>query len=79
MSNWLEHWDRRYTDRVQLLVEILPMLAQEPRFALIGLPHSADLPAVRRKLQNLAQRTDVKRAADRNLLEETLARIVAAR
>lgn len=29
-------WDRRYTDRVQLLVDILPMLAREPRFALKG-------------------------------------------
>ena len=29
-------WDKRYTDRVQLLVEILPMLAREPRFALKG-------------------------------------------
>lgn len=29
-------WDKRYTDRVQLLVEILPMLAQERRFALKG-------------------------------------------
>ncbi|MCK0713607.1 nucleotidyl transferase AbiEii/AbiGii toxin family protein [Chromohalobacter sarecensis] len=29
-------WDKRYTDRVQLLVDILPMLAQEPRFALKG-------------------------------------------
>lgn len=29
-------WDKRYTDRVQLLVEILPVLAQEPRFALKG-------------------------------------------
>lgn len=29
-------WDRRYTDRVQLLLDILPMLAQEPRFALKG-------------------------------------------
>lgn len=36
MSTWLDHWDRRYTDRVRLLVEILPMLAQEPRFALKG-------------------------------------------
>ena len=33
----------------------------------------------RRKLHNLAQRTDAKRAADRSLLEETLARIVDAR
>ena len=36
MSTWLEQWDRRYTDRVRLLVEILPVLAQEPGFALKG-------------------------------------------
>ena len=29
MSTWLDHWDRRYTERVRLLVEILPVLAQE--------------------------------------------------
>nr|WP_265707055.1 nucleotidyl transferase AbiEii/AbiGii toxin family protein [Verminephrobacter aporrectodeae] len=29
-------WDKRYTDRVQLLVDILPVLAREPRFALKG-------------------------------------------
>jgi hypothetical protein len=52
---------------------------QQPEFDLIGLPHAANLPAVLRKLHNLAQRTDVKRAADRILLEETLARIVGAR
>ena len=52
---------------------------QQPDFDLIGLPHAADLPAVRRKLHNLAQRTEAKRAADRSLLEETLARIVGAR
>ena len=36
MNTWLDHWDRRYTDRVRLLVKILPVLAQEPRFALKG-------------------------------------------
>lgn len=36
MSTWLDHWDRRYTDRVRLLVEILPVVASEPRFALKG-------------------------------------------
>ena len=36
MSTWLDRWDRRYTDRVRLLVEILPVLTQEPRFALKG-------------------------------------------
>ncbi|MBB3229699.1 hypothetical protein FHR97_000514 [Halomonas stenophila] len=29
-------WDRRYADRVQLLVDILPMLGRDPRFALKG-------------------------------------------
>ena len=29
-------WDSRYRDRVQLLVDILPVLAREPRFALKG-------------------------------------------
>lgn len=28
MNTWLDHWDRRYTDRVRLLVEILPVLAR---------------------------------------------------
>lgn len=32
----MSNWDRRYTDRVKLLVEILPLLAQEPGFALKG-------------------------------------------
>jgi hypothetical protein len=36
MNTWLERWDRRYTERVQLLVDVLPALAQEPRFALKG-------------------------------------------
>lgn len=29
-------WDKRYTDRVQLLVDTLPTLAKEVRFALKG-------------------------------------------
>lgn len=29
-------WDKRYNDSVQLLVDILPVLAREPRFALKG-------------------------------------------
>jgi predicted nucleotidyltransferase component of viral defense system len=36
MNTWFDHWDRRYIDRVRLLVEVLPELAQEPRFALKG-------------------------------------------
>ncbi|MFL9871730.1 nucleotidyl transferase AbiEii/AbiGii toxin family protein [Paraburkholderia megapolitana] len=52
---------------------------ERPDFDLIGLPHAAELPAVRHKLGNLARRTDAKRAADRSPLEETLVRIVGAR
>lgn len=37
-----------------------------------------DLPGVWRKLHNMAQRTDAKRATDRSPLEEALARIVDA-
>lgn len=32
----MNNWDRRYTDRVQLLVDILPTLVREPEFALKG-------------------------------------------
>jgi hypothetical protein len=58
---------------------LLSIEDQQPDFDLIGLAQAADLPAVRRKLHNLAQRTDAKRLADRKLLEETLDRILGAR
>lgn len=32
----MSNWDRRYADQVKLLVDILPMLAREPRFVLKG-------------------------------------------
>jgi hypothetical protein len=52
---------------------------EQPDFSLIGLAHAAELPGVRRKLHNLAQRSAAKRAADRRQLEETLERIVDSR
>jgi len=52
---------------------------EQPDFGLIGLAHAAELPGVRRKLYNLAQRTAAKRATDRLRLEETLVRIAGAR
>lgn len=52
---------------------------EQPDFSLIGLAHAAELPGVRRKLHNLAQRTAAKRAADRRQLDETLVRIAGAR
>jgi predicted nucleotidyltransferase component of viral defense system len=48
---------------------------EKPDFNLIGLPHAAELPGVRRKLHNLAQRTTAKREADRQQLTDAMARI----
>ena len=53
--------------------------SEQPDFGLIGLANAAELPGVRRKLHNLAKRTNAKRVADRGLLEESLERIVGAR
>lgn len=52
---------------------------EQPDFGLIGLAHAAELPGVRRKLHNLAQRTAGKRALDHQALEEMLARVAGAR
>ena len=51
----------------------------QPDFGLIGLAQAGELPGVRRKLHNLAQRAAGKRAADRQVLEDTLARIASGR
>jgi hypothetical protein len=48
---------------------------EAPDFTLIGLPQAATLPGVRRKLQNLAQRSAGKREADYRQLLQTLERI----
>lgn len=48
---------------------------EAPKFELIGLPQAAQLPGVRRKLQNLALRTQAKRESDYRQLAATLARI----
>lgn len=48
---------------------------EQPDFSLIGRDDAGQMPGVRRKLQNLAQRTLEKRLADRRFLEEALVRI----
>lgn len=48
---------------------------EAPDFTLIGLPLAANLPGVRRKLQNLSQRSDAKRETDYRQLVETLERL----
>lgn len=50
---------------------------ESPDFNLIGLPQAANLPAIRRKLQNLAQRTAAKRESDYRQLADTLERLAA--
>jgi hypothetical protein len=48
---------------------------EQPDFGLIGLPHALDLPGVRRKLHNLAQRSTAKRQVDHLQLDQALERI----
>ena len=54
---------------------LLSVERETPDFERIGLPQAANLPAVRRKLQNLAQRSAAKREADYRRLAETLERL----
>lgn len=48
---------------------------ETPDFGLIGLPHAQVLPGVKRKLQNLARRSQKKREADSKSLDEVLVRL----
>lgn len=50
---------------------------EQPDFALINLAGASALPGIGRKLQNLARRSKAKRQADRQQLEQVLARIVS--
>lgn len=70
VAQWLDGPSRAFLQSVE---------DEKPDFSLIGLAHAAELPGVRRKLHNLAQRTEAKLAADRQQLDETLARIADAR
>lgn len=56
---------------------LLSLERETPDFDLIGLPQAAQLPGVRRKLQNLAQRSAAKREADYRQLVQTLERIAS--
>lgn len=68
VAAWLDEPSRAFLQSVE---------DEQPDFNLIGLPHAAHLPGVRRKLQNLARRTAAKRAADHDQLADALARIMA--
>ncbi|MCG7044700.1 hypothetical protein LDP22_32905, partial [Pseudomonas aeruginosa] len=70
MAVWLDEPSRAFLESVE---------NESPDFGLIGLPQASGLPGVRRKLQNLGQRSAVKRNADRQQLGEALERIVALR
>lgn len=70
VAHWLDKPSRAFLQSVE---------DEKPDFSLIGLAHAAELPGVRRKFHTLAQRTAAKRAADRQQLDETLARISGAR
>lgn len=70
-------------DRIPALTDaaardfMLSMEREAPDFGLIGLPAAAELPGVRRKLQNMARRTAAKREGDYRQLAEMLERIAA--
>ncbi|WP_260463820.1 nucleotidyl transferase AbiEii/AbiGii toxin family protein [Burkholderia sp. Bp8963] len=66
VAGWLDEPSRAFLRSVE---------DEKPDFGLIGLAHASELPGVRRKLHNLAQRTAAKREADRQQLEQTLERI----
>lgn len=66
VAGWLNEPSRAFLRSVE---------DEEPDFGLIGLSHASELPGVRRRLHNLAQRTAAKREADRQEREQTLERI----
>jgi len=78
---WLLEARHRLLARVRELMDdpsrdfLLSVEGEVPAFDLIGLPHTINMPGVRRKLQNLAKRTSEKREADIRNLVATLARI----
>lgn len=81
--DWLLDARTRVLERVRDLMDdgtrefLLSVERESPEFGLIGLPQAAEMPAIRRKLQNLARRTSKKREADLRSLVATLDRIAA--
>lgn len=63
VAGWLDEPSRAFLRSVE---------AEQPDFGLIGLPHALELPGIRRKLHNLAQRSKAKRQADHLQLEQAL-------
>ncbi|WP_101674418.1 nucleotidyl transferase AbiEii/AbiGii toxin family protein [Alloalcanivorax mobilis] len=66
VAGWLDESSRAFLWSVE---------NEQPDFGLIGLPQAQALPGVRHKLHNLARRSEEKRAADKEQLEQSLARI----
>lgn len=66
IADWFTPESRAFLESIE---------SEDPDFDLIDLPHAADLPAVKRKLQNLASRSGSKRTADLAQLVEAFQRI----
>ncbi|MBL7251465.1 nucleotidyl transferase AbiEii/AbiGii toxin family protein [Alloalcanivorax marinus] len=66
VTGWLDEPSRAFLWSVE---------DERPDFALIGLPQARELPGVRRKLHNLVRRSEAKRDADKEHLEQSLNRI----
>jgi hypothetical protein len=79
---WLRDARLRLLARIRELLDattrdfLVSVEREVPAFDLIDLPHAANMPGVRWKLQNLAKRTPEKREADYGNLISTLERIV---
>jgi predicted nucleotidyltransferase component of viral defense system len=77
-STWLLEVRARLLRRISELLDarsraFLESVEREaPDFNMIGLPHAAELPGIRRKLANLGQRSAAKRAADHKQLSTIL-------
>ncbi|MDQ7727913.1 nucleotidyl transferase AbiEii/AbiGii toxin family protein [Halomonas sp. SpR8] len=66
LGGWMDEPSREF---------LLSVEDEQPDFDLIGLPQARNLPGVKRKLQNLARRSEDKRRADRLHLEQVLTRL----
>lgn len=80
---WLLHARERLLTRMSALMDdatqkfLISVEREDPDFTSIDLAHAANLPGVRRKLYNLAQRSPAKRETDYRQLAETLERIAS--
>lgn len=65
-------FDPRYLSQVRLLLRCLPEVMRQSCFALIGIPHLSQLPALKWKLLNIARMDRHKHALALDKLRRVL-------